>query len=157
MPEFAPLVTANKNRPKDFQPLSSKAPSLPAAEMRMASGSKSGNPSTESGAEGKDKKNPNDNPGLKERIVEKDPKQLEVTGDCQDKKPVITLHRRASNPDEVIGMRVVCGCGEVIDVVFDYGPNAVPARGQVNHPEQPAAPEAAADHEVAQPNSLSRS
>lgn len=152
MPEFAPLVTANKNRPKEFQPLSSKAPSMPAAEMRMASGSKSGNPSNESGAEGKGKKNPNDNSGVKERTVEKDPKQLEVTGDCQDKKPVITLHRRASNPDEVTGMRVVCGCGEVIDVVFDYGANPVPARGQVNQTEIQAA-----DHEVAQPNSLSRS
>lgn len=46
--------------------------------------------------------------------------EIEISLPCKH-KPKITLHRLGENSGPVTGVQIVCGCGEVIDLTFQYG------------------------------------
>lgn len=153
MPEFAPLVTRSPVMQKDFLPLTSRPVSRPDGWEPVESPEVPHGPSRQEdpvpiGSEEK----VGDIVG--DGIVEPHESEGETSGDeavvreltlsappleCGH-KPVISLHRSGDNPGKVTGLRIVCRCGDVIDVSFEADPAKAPSSisGEDMHPDHEA-------------------
>lgn len=138
MPEFAPLVTRSPVMQKDFLPLTSRPVSRPDGYEPKEAADTASDPVTSEDSvlvESEDTAEElvsDDNLDADESVIESSDDQAvvrELTLSASpltcDHKPVISLHRSGENPDKVTGLRIVCRCGDVIDVSFETDPAKV--------------------------------